>query len=52
MYRAVGLVLSLAIHALIIFGPVGMRAVQRPFMVSLSIDELRGPDLLSREAPK
>jgi len=52
IYRAVGLVLSLAIHALIIFAPVGMRAVQRPFMVSLSIDELRGPDLLSREAPK
>ncbi|HBE46798.1 MAG TPA: hypothetical protein DDW14_05570 [Spirochaetaceae bacterium] len=52
VYRAAGLALSLAIHALIIFAPIGMRAVRQPFVVSLNIDELREADVLSREAPK
>ncbi|MGB9686814.1 MAG: TonB family protein [Rectinema subterraneum] len=52
VYRAAGLALSLAIHALIIFAPIGMRAVRQPFVVSLNIDELREADVLFREAPK
>lgn len=52
VYRAAGLALSLTIHALIIFAPIGMRAVRQPFVVSLNIDELREADVLSREAPK
>ena len=52
VYRAAGLVLSLAIHALIIFLPIGMRAIERPFIVALNIDEVRKSSELVPEAPK
>lgn len=51
LYRVTGLVLSLAIHALIIFAPFGMRATPQPFVVSLNIDKLRETDMLSSNAP-